>query len=55
MQAMPLATWKQFIKGEQTMHHNPWSSNGVSSDMFIESNYMRYGHDPGGVAKARYV
>ena len=45
MQAMPLEIWKQFMKGEHTMHHNPCSSNGVSSDMFIESNYI----------KARYV
>ena len=52
MQAMPLDILKQCMKGEHTMHHNLCSSNG---DMFIESNYMRYGHSPGGVAKARYV
>ena len=55
MLAMPLYVWKQFMKGEHTMHHNTLSANGVSSDMFIESNYMRYGHGPGGVVKARYV
>ena len=55
MQAMPLDIWKQFMKSEHTMHHNPWSSNNVSSDMFIESNYMRYGHGPRGVVKDRYV
>ena len=43
------------MEGEHTMHHNPCSSNGVSSDMFIESNYMRYGHGSGRVVKARYV
>ena len=43
------------MEGEHTMHHNPCSSNGVSSDMFIESNYMRYGHGSGGVVKARYT
>ena len=50
-----ISIWKQFMKGEHTMHHNPWSSNGVSNNMFIESNYMRYGHGPVGVFKARYV
>ena len=55
MQAMPLDIWKQFMKGEHTMHHNSLSSSGVSSDMFIESNYMRYGHGSGGVVKAKYV
>ena len=53
MQAVPFDIWKQFMKGEHTMHHNPCRSNGVSSDMFIESNYMSYGHGPGGVVKAR--
>ena len=43
------------MEGQHTMHHNPCSSNGVSSDMFIESNYMRYGHGSGRVVKARYV
>ena len=40
---MSLDNWKQIMEGEHTMHHNPCSSNGVSSDMFIESKYMRYG------------
>ena len=44
MQAMPLDILKQCMKGEHTTHHNPCSSNDVRSDMFIESNYMRYGH-----------
>ena len=41
------------MKGKHTMHHNPCSSNGVLSDMLIVSNYMRYGHGPGGVVNAR--
>ena len=30
------------------MHHDPCCSNCVLSDMFIASNYMRYGHSPEG-------
>ena len=55
MQALPFDIMKQCIKGEHTIRHNPCSSNGVRSEMFIESNYMRYGHSLGGVVKARYV
>ena len=29
MQAMPLDIWKQFMKGEHTMHHNPCSSSQI--------------------------
>ena len=46
---MPIDILKQSMKGEHTMHHNPGIFNGVWSDMFIESTYMRYGHGPGGV------
>ena len=53
MQVMPLDILKQCMKGEHTMHHNPCGSNDIRSD--IEHKYMRYGHSPGGVVKARYV
>ena len=43
MFAMPLhvAILEQFMRGEHTMRHNPYSLNGVWSDMLIESKYVR--------------
>ncbi|EDO50031.1 predicted protein [Nematostella vectensis] len=39
----------KFLKGEHTMHHVPGLWNGIWSDMFIETTFMRYGHGPGGI------
>ena len=36
------------MKGEHVMHHVPGLWNGIWSDMFIETTFMRYGHDPRG-------
>lgn len=37
------------MKGEHVMRHNPGIWNGIWSDMFIESTFMRYGHGKGGI------
>ena len=39
----------KFMKGEHVMHHVPGLWNGIWSDMFIETTFMRYGHGPGGI------
>lgn len=39
-----------FCRGEQSLHHNAGLLyNGMWSDMFIETTWMRKGHGPGGV------
>ena len=40
---------KEFRMGNHVMRHQPGIWNGIWSDMFIESTFMRYGHGPGGV------
>ena len=37
------------MKGNHVMRHNPGLCNGIWSDMFIESTFMRYGHEVGGL------
>ncbi|CAM1304978.1 Uncharacterised protein at_DN2344 [Pycnogonum litorale] len=37
------------MKGEHVMHHIPGVWNGIWSDMFIETTFMRYGHSHGGI------
>lgn len=39
----------KFMKGQHVMHHVPGLWNGIWSDMFIETTFMRYGHGPGGI------
>ena len=39
----------KFCEGQQSLHHNAGLYNGQWSDMFIETNWMRKGHGPGGV------
>ena len=39
----------QFMKGKHVMRHNPGLSNDIWSDMFIESTFMRYGHEASGL------
>ena len=31
------------------MHHNPSTWNGIWSNMYIETTFMRYGHEAGGL------
>lgn len=40
---------EKFIKGEQTMHHMDGVWNGMPTDLFIETTWMRKGHGPEGV------
>ena len=49
MNHLPSDVQQRFINGEQTMRHNQGIWNGVWSDMFIETTYMRYGHGPSGI------
>jgi len=39
----------RFCRGEQSLHHTAGIYNGQWSDMFIETNWMRKGHGPGGI------
>ena len=38
-----------FCRGGQSMHHTSGLYNGQCSDMFIETNWMKKGHGPGGI------
>ncbi len=49
MEALPADVLPNFMKGEHTMHHVPGIWNGIWSDMFIETTFMRYGHGRGGI------
>ena len=40
-----------FMRGEHVMHHVPGLWNGIWSDMYIETTFMRYGHGPGGIIR----
>ena len=40
---------KQFLNGEQTLHHTAGIYNGVPSDQFIESTWMKKGKGQNGV------
>ncbi len=37
------------MAGEHVMHHQSGFWNGIWSDLFIETTYMRYGHGPAGI------
>ena len=39
----------KFCQGQQSLHHTAGIYNGQWSDMFIETNWMRKGHGPGGI------
>ncbi len=49
METLPSEVLAEFIKGNHVMRHNPGIWNGVWSDMFIETTFMRYGHEAGGL------
>ena len=49
MERIPDEVLKRFMKGEHVMRHKPGLLNGMWSDMFIETTYMRYGHGPNGI------
>ena len=49
MEAMPKSCQERFLKGEHVMGHVPGVWNGIWSDMFIETTFMRYGHGKRGI------
>ena len=49
MEAMPNLCRDKFMKGEHAMHHIPGLWNGIWSDMYIETTFMRYGHGKRGI------
>ena len=49
IEALPGEVLVCFMKGEHVMRHQCGLWNGIWSDMFIETTFMRYGHAPGGV------
>ena len=44
MKVLPKSCQERFLKGEHVMRHVPGVWNGIWSDMFIETTFMRYGH-----------
>ena len=46
MQNMPQDVFTKFMKGEYVMRHQDGLWNGVWSDLFIETTFMRYAHGP---------
>ena len=49
MERLPENVVKLFLNGEHVMRHNPGVWNGIWSDMFIETTFMRYGKGTGGL------
>ena len=49
MEKLPKELLDAFMKGQHAMHHNAGIWNGIWSDMFIETTFMRYGHGPKGI------
>ena len=49
MEALPREITDRFLAGEHTMHHQCGIRNGIWSNMAIETTYMRYGHEKGGI------
>ena len=49
MEALPDEVLARFMKGEHVMRHQRGLWNGIWSDMYIETTFIRYGHAPGGI------
>ena len=49
MANLPGKVLREFLDGHHVMRHQEGIWNGIWSDMFIESTFMRYGHGPGGI------
>ena len=49
METLPENVLSHFEAGEHVMRHQAGLWNGIWSDMFIETTFMRYGHGPGGL------
>ena len=49
MEALPQEVLEAFMRGEHVMRHMPGIWNGIWSDMYIETTFMRYGHGQNGI------
>ena len=49
MSKLPCRVLKAFMNGNHVMRHKPGLWNGLWSDLYIETTFMRYGHSPGGI------
>ena len=49
MKSLPAAILERFLKGEHVIRHQKGFWNGIWTDMFIETTFMRYGKGPGGL------
>ena len=49
MEKLPPDVLDQFCEGNHVLRHNPGLWNGIWSNMFIETTFLRYGHGPGGI------
>ena len=49
MEAFQKELLPEFMKGNHVMHHNSGTWNGIWSDTYIETTFMRYGHEAGGL------
>lgn len=47
MERLPPELLTKFMKSQHVMRHSPGLWNGMWSDMYIETTFMRYGHGPG--------
>ncbi|KAJ8884145.1 hypothetical protein PR048_016002 [Dryococelus australis] len=48
MIALPAEVRQYFIEGQYVMRHNPSVWNGIWSEMYIDTTFIRYGHGKGG-------
>ena len=49
MSKLPRSFQNELMKGNHVMTHQRGIWNGLWSDLYIESTYMRYGHNPGDI------
>ena len=49
IECLPVDMFKGLVESNHVMRHKKGIWNGISSDMFIESTFMRYGHSKTGV------
>lgn len=49
MEGLHGKTLAKFLRGEHVQRHRRGLWNGIWTDMFIETTFMRYGHGPGGL------
>ena len=49
MEYLPDDLLPEFLKGKHVMRHNRGICNAIWSDMSVESTFIRYGHQAGGL------